>query len=118
MPRPTGSEHFTRYFIRAFAACGSAANHCLKWSSLSEVGFSPFTPSRFGDIPFIMPHEFASIVPEVEVTVGATDVVVVVSPVHGSVVVVVVVVRPVLGSAAAVVVTVAPVSGSVEVVVV
>src|SRR5712692_4785352 len=118
MPCPTGSEHFTRYFIRVFAVCGSAANHFLKWSPVSEFGCRPFKPSRFGGMPLKMPHAFGSMVAVVWATSAgaAVDVVVVVSPVMGSVVVVVVI--PVVGSVELDEVVVSPVNGSVELVLV
>src|SRR6267142_1043892 len=72
IPRPTGSEHFTRYFIRALAVFGSAANHFLKWSSTSEFGRSPFRPRRFGGMPFMMPHAVGSMGGNVGARVGSS----------------------------------------------
>src|SRR6266581_4894049 len=120
MPRPSGNEHFTRYFISRLASRGSTANQRLKWSSFKLVGFTPVTPSRFGGMPFTpMPHEFGSMVvlesSSVKSVVVVVDSVVdvVVAPVVGSVEVVVVYVIPVVGSVQVVVV---PVVASVEVV--
>src|SRR5713101_7091480 len=117
IPSPSGSEHFTRYFMRTLAVFGSAANHFLKWSSTSEFGRRPFRPRRFGGMPFMMPHAFGSIVAVGATTkIGVVVEVVVVVPVSGSVAVVVVDEIPVIGSVEVVCVYAIKVSGSVQVV--
>src|SRR5713226_1299887 len=117
IPSPTGSEHFTRYFISAFAVFGSAANHFLKWSSTSEFGCRPFSPRRFGGMPLKMPHAFGSIVAVGATTkIGVVVEVVVVVPVAGFVEVVVVYGIPVIGTVEVVCVYAIPVIGSVQVV--
>src|SRR5882762_2040316 len=95
IPSPSGSEHFTRYFMSASAVLGSAANHFLKWSSVSEFGCRPWMPRMFGDMPFQNPHAFGSIVAGAAagagtVTTGVAGAYVIV-PVSASVAVVVVV---------------------------
>src|SRR5713101_132811 len=117
IPSPSGSEHFTRYFMRTLAVFGSAANHFLKWSSTSEFGRRPFSPRRFGGMPFKMPHAFGSIVAVGATTkIGVVVEVVVVVPVAGFVEVVCVYAIPVIGSVQVVCVYAIPVAGSVQVV--
>src|SRR5713226_7388478 len=117
IPSPSGSEHFTRYFMRTLAVFGSAANHFLKWSSTSEFGCRPFSPRRFGGMPLKMPHAFGSIVAVGATTkIGVVVEVVVVVPVAGFVEVVVVYGIPVIGSVEVVCVYAIPVIGSVQVV--
>src|SRR5712671_2879334 len=106
IPSATGNEHFTRYFMSALAVWGSAENHFLKWSSVSEFGCRPVMPNKLGDMPFHMPHAFGSI--NAAAAVGAP---MVTTGVSGAAVTV-----PVSGSVAVVVVVGTPDSGSVEVV--